>query len=287
MSIGSVSSGGSSSKDNALPVLKPIDEKVKKITTITFKEIGQAIYNSPTVRSLAAAGIVIGGGLIALALIGGLATPPGWVIAAAAVTIFAISMVLQKDKVLLDFGSTTRLIWRKQFNEIPLKPGENAIVKGKIWLGASPNKLSQDVRRLFEKTGKGGVHALLEVNDAWELQARGPSIPISKDNIEENENQVKWIEQKDHTLLDNQQMGEAADFIHERVSQGQNIYVHCLGGKGRSAMAVAAYLIKYEKMPVEGAIKAILDVRDFSTIQNKREGLEKFQNSLKRDQVVL
>ena len=262
-------------EDDIFSKASSTEKKTANISGITFKEIGQAIYNSPTIRSLAAVGVVALTGLVVLVMIGGLATPPGWVIGAAAVTIFALSMVFQKDKVPLDFGSTSRLIWRDQFNEIPLEGGAT---KGKIWLGASPNKLSQEVRELFNRTGEKGVRALLEVNDAWELEPRGFSIPISKHNVGLAEDQVSWIEQKDHTPLDVEKMKGAAQFIHEKVSKGENIYVHCLGGKGRSAMAVAAYLIRYEKKTIKEAADLIKLHRKQSTIhkENKRSMLEAF-----------
>ncbi len=43
-------------------------------------------------------------------------------------------------------------------------------------------------------------------------------------------------------------------YIHDHVSRGHNVLVHCYAGQQRSAAVVAAYLIQYENMSVDEAV---------------------------------
>lgn len=46
-------------------------------------------------------------------------------------------------------------------------------------------------------------------------------------------------------------------YIHDHVSQGKDVVVHCFAGQQRSAAVVAAYLMKHKGMTKEQAIKFI------------------------------
>lgn len=55
------------------------------------------------------------------------------------------------------------------------------------------------------------------------------------------------ISSEDHQPLSMEDLHRAADKIHEWIEGGHNVYVHCLAGRARSAMAIAAYLLKYQR----------------------------------------
>lgn len=65
------------------------------------------------------------------------------------------------------------------------------------------------------------------------------------------------------------------------LSQGKRIFVHCRNGHSRSPTLVAAYLIKYQKMKVNEAIKLIKEKRPEIHIEvSQREALEELERKL-------
>ena len=143
-----------------------------------------------------------------------------------------------------------------------------------IYLGSMPNQVSRD----YDKMRRENIGAILCVTEEWETMPMGLSQPYTKQQWKEEfgEDSYLRINQKDHTLLDIDNMDRAADFINERIQSGQKVYVHCRGGVGRSATAIAAYLIKYKKLSCDQAIAIIKSSRPSSTIANKKARLEEF-----------
>jgi len=54
---------------------------------------------------------------------------------------------------------------------------------------------------------------------------------------------------------------ETAEYIHEILTKGEKVLVHCFAGKSRSTTIMISYLIKYQKMTVDQALKAIREKR--------------------------
>ena len=92
---------------------------------------------------------------------------------------------------------------------------------------------------------------------------------------------IKSIEVKDHDLMSPEKMDEAAEFIHNNIQNGKTVYVHCRAGVGRSATAIAAYLIKHKSMDIVDIISAIEGFRPASTIGKKMQALTNYQEWLK------
>lgn len=53
----------------------------------------------------------------------------------------------------------------------------------------------------------------------------------------------------------------AAWFIHEELSHGRSIYVHCKSGEGRSATVVFSFLMEYLKLPADQVFELLVTVR--------------------------
>lgn len=71
---------------------------------------------------------------------------------------------------------------------------------------------------------------------------------------------------------------QITDAIHERVSHGRNVLVHCQAGRQRSAAAVSAYLIRHHKYTLEDAVRHVRDKKPdaFFWEVNFRDALEWF-----------
>lgn len=179
-------------------------------------------------------------------------------------------------------GGALKRLWSFKYNEITWKGKKTDC--GKIFLGPMPNHLSimNSPNRIAKKEG---LTAVLSVNaggsasEGGERIPRGLLQPSTAADWQEKGIICAEIDQPDHKPLSIAQLKEAADFIHCIVSKGGNIYVHCKAGQGRSAMAIAAYLIQYQKMDAIDAIKAIMQCRPKATLEkdDKVERLIEFE----------
>jgi hypothetical protein len=73
-----------------------------------------------------------------------------------------------------------------------------------------------------------------------------------------------------------------ADTINDVITKGNPVYVHCLLGHGRSALVVAAYLIKYHGMAVDAAIAHIKSIRPEIKLESKakKKALSTFKSAI-------
>jgi atypical dual specificity phosphatase len=226
-----------------------------------INSLGVGLYNSRVFKAV----VLTTATVAAFALV---LNPPAWILAAAAVatfvwSIWAVSPASPRviaDEVSMEFATIRRLFNEKNFSEIK---GTNVL------LGSIPNRLSGDMKKLE------GVGAILSVNDPWERKPMGLSLPYEKEEWEKANVRYFEMNQPDHIPLSVKRANLAADWIHEQVSLGKKVLVHCRAGKGRSATAVAAYLIKYKGMSVDEASQLIKTCRSVSNIMK-----HKFQKRL-------
>lgn len=210
-----------------------------------------------------------------------LSNPATWIVlVAVAVAALALAILVQlpnhgRQKIAFELSCISRLLKKKNFNEIKFdedKPDRAAL--GQIYLGALPNRLKKDGLKLQKEK----ITAVLSVNEPWERKPIGISLPYTEESwAEVGVNSYKKIDALDHKLLEVDVLHEAADYIHARLVAGENVYVHCRAGQGRSAMAIAAYLIKYRNMSVKEAGDVIKASRPISTIQRKTTALDTFK----------
>lgn len=146
---------------------------------------------------------------------------------------------------------------------------------GALYLGLLPNRLQGFGEHLVEERE---IVAVLSLNEPWERETFGVSLPYSGDDWDRSGVDYCGLDVYDHHYLSLDQLDTAADFIHGHLSKGENVYVHCRAGQGRSSMAIAAYLIKYEGLSADAAAGRIKGNRPISTIQNKLD-VNKFGES--------
>jgi len=265
---------------DTVPLLADV-KKTKKVSREIFSDLAIGILKSRIFRSLVIAAIA---GILSAAIF----NPAGWIVALAVILTFALSLALQFpnkgwQKFTFEISTIARLMKGKNYNEIFSLDAANG---PRIILGALPNRLSLDGERLVNAEEIGAV---LSVNEDWEKTPTGLSVPYTATDWAElgiAGNNYKQITVLDHHPLDEEQFHEVADWIRDRLADGKNIYVHCRGGNGRSAMAIASYLIKHQNMSnetatqaVERAERTILLGRQISTIRKKRDYLVRHAKS--------
>jgi hypothetical protein len=139
-----------------------------------------------------------------------------------------------------------------------------------VWLG---NHLSSEDKKFFRKNK---IKAVL--NTTKTLPNKFVSEKIEYMKIPVND-QLKQI---DFDLM-TEYLPFAVSFIRKHIIQKNNILIHCLAGKSRSAICMAGYLVKYHNMNPEESIKFILKKRPeaffFGTSVNFDAALDKLYSS--------
>ncbi len=251
------------------------DERTNQAATSAFSTLDKAWNTIKSSKLLL--GVVVLSAItttVALAL-----SPPGWVISALVVATIVLPVIAAKvEKGSMDFELTALMnIFRKNFD--PIKIGDEDT---RIILGAMPNQIGNRGEYLNEQHG---VTAVLSLQEDWEAKGSGFARPYQQSDWDKLDVGFKRLDIKDHTLLGTQEMEQAADFINEQLKSNPNgnVYVHCRAGVGRSATAVAAYLIKYKDLSPEEALLTIQSSRSSATIGKKLPSLLAFNQSLGKD----
>jgi len=113
----------------------------------------------------------------------------------------------------------------------------------KVFLGSVP-RTHDNLQELYA----AGVRAVVSLNQRWEPQVSGDIGEACRDCGLAHLN----LPTPDFSAPTQRDICAAVDFISEHVARGDSVYVHCNGGKGRSAVCVIAYLIRTHDLgPVE------------------------------------
>ena len=112
------------------------------------------------------------------------------------------------------------------------KPFEYTALDGTpLLLGAVPRSEAH-----LQALHDAGVRAVVTLNQGWEPQA--PASAFRTAGLE----QLR-LPTPDFAAPSQRDIRRAVDFIGRHVEAGHHVYVHCNGGKGRSAVCTLAYLV--------------------------------------------
>lgn len=113
----------------------------------------------------------------------------------------------------------------------------SSIIPEKLVVGALPLTNFGHADQLREM----GITDYLSIVEDDEFNPKLLSFPMKH---QPNEHWLQ-IPCADHTSLTQKDLDKAVEWINEKVTNGGYVYVHCKSGKGRSVIAVIAYLMKY------------------------------------------
>lgn len=249
----------------------------------TWNKAHQAVTSSRLLRGV----VILAAATLAVSLF---LHPPGWVILAMAVSSVVLPILIIKlGKAYMpraDFELTAALnLCRRNYNqildedgspleiEVPDKEGKLVKKPIQIFIGAAPNQfgtLLEELKKLDKEI------AILSFLTKQENQPVGCSLPYTKSDYKHLGIEFHNAEVPDHTQPGFKDLNEAADFIYQQVLAGKTVYIHCRAGVGRSAAAIAAYLIKYHGYTIEEAVAAVQRSRPQATIKKKLPALVAF-----------
>lgn len=119
---------------------------------------------------------------------------------------------------------------------------------------------------------KGFTH-VLSVNSPDERYNIGLNIPNTPEDYMAEGITSAEIDKEDHIPLTPKELEDAAYYIHNVTSKGGKVYVHCKAGQGRSAMAVAAYFMKYHDMSPVRVSEHVVKFRKNSTLNDSKPAI--------------
>ena len=158
-------------------------------------------------------------------------------------------------------------IWRKVHGTVTGRPDKFSwLIENKLAGSGIPTSI-EEVQWIIEQ----GVKSIVTIREE----------PLDDD----------WIKDVNYLHIMSNDMGVpefddivyAVDFIHRRVTNNEPVMVHCLAGMGRTGTILACYLVKYQNMSADEAMKKVREQRPGS-IQSypQEEIIFRFEKFLKR-----
>lgn len=126
----------------------------------------------------------------------------------------------------------------------------------------------------LEELKTEGVGAVLTLNESWELS-------MSSQAVQDCGMVSRQLPTPDFFAPTHRDIVEAVAFIRSYVRQGISVFVHCNGGKGRSAVCVICYLIYEHDWSPDEAFKYVKGRRSIANMK-VCGGLHKQWRAVKR-----
>ena len=82
---------------------------------------------------------------------------------------------------------------------------------------------------------------------------------------------VRYFPIPDQGVSQPDAMHATVDWMHEQLTAGRNVLLHCVGGLGRSGTVAACYLVKYGDLAPAAAIEAVRQARSPRAIETRRQ----------------
>ena len=183
----------------------------------------------------------------------------------------------QKPNALYDFYRhvvfTTSLTYNWIMQDDNARTWWNDLGNG-IVIGALPLKTEDHVNVLKEQCN---ISAIVTMNEDFELSPSFWVDPVHPTEWCEANISVMQLATPDFRPPSLENIRKAISFIHYMVTRDKKVYVHCKAGRGRSAVVVMCYLIKYENMSADDAFAFLKEKRpQINMSQKQRDAINEF-----------
>jgi protein-tyrosine phosphatase len=133
----------------------------------------------------------------------------------------------------------------------------------RIILGGIP-LANYDHLRELKKMGVTAVYSILEDFEA--TSSTFFSTPVQQKNWSEEGISYHRLKCQDMMAMTLKEIDKAIQWLRDQTAKGV-AYVHCKAGRGRSAMIVIAYLMRYYKMTLSQAVDIVSSRRSVMTLR--------------------
>ena len=136
-------------------------------------------------------------------------------------------------------------VWRKVHGTVTGRPDKFSwLIENKLAGSGIPTSINE-VQWVIEQ----GVKSIVTVREE----------PLDDDWVKD----VKYLHimSNDMGVPEFVDLVSAVDFIHRRITNKEPVMVHCLAGLGRTGAVLASYLIKYQNMSADEAMKKVREQR--------------------------
>ena len=131
-----------------------------------------------------------------------------------------------------------------------------------LFLGSLPLKIESLKRNDATELKSIGIEAVLSVVEVFENHSSGNIVsPVMSKEWEELEIKQLQLPSADFKTMSFEMIQRGMEFIRWNLENGRSIYVHCKAGRGRSALIVMCYLIKYQRFTSEQALAFVSSKR--------------------------
>lgn len=142
------------------------------------------------------------------------------------------------------------------------------VLPGKLLAGLYPgSEDSEEADRKFRRLLKSGIICLINLMEEGEVNYLGsPFIPYQPllENIASSKGlrvTCRRFPIQDLSIPSIDQMSQILDTIDEALGSGQPVYVHCLGGIGRTGTVIGCYLLRHGLASPENVLQHIAELR--------------------------
>ncbi|MCE7946377.1 MAG: protein phosphatase [Chloroflexi bacterium CFX4] len=122
-----------------------------------------------------------------------------------------------------------------------------------LWLGGQINAAG------WQRLQKWQIGALVNLRVEWDDRQSGIHTP-----------HYLWLPTVDGTPPTQEQLQRGVEFIHEQISAGRGVYVHCAGGLGRAPTLAICYLVA-RGLPADEAIRFVSVRRPFIHLSARQQ----------------
>lgn len=144
-----------------------------------------------------------------------------------------------------------------------------------IYLGAIPLKNWNHI----DKISALGVKAILSINEEHEFKNLPFAKPVKSEDWTKRSMHLLKISSPDLEPLESHKMAEAVMFVMQQVKLGNQVYMHCTAGRGRSASVAICSLAKLHGITPAEAMRQIKEKRPQLSLSKKQ--LESVQQCYK------